>query len=109
MAQGLNSSLCNWVLNSLTGRPQVVKIGNITSSTLILINGVAVEMVNNFKFLWVHISEKLKWSDHTDTVVKARQRLFNLRMLKKFGLSPKAQTVFYRSTMERTLSDCITA
>jgi hypothetical protein len=41
------------------------------------------------------IYEKLKWSNHTDTVVKkARQRLFNLRMLKKCVLSPIALTVF---------------
>jgi hypothetical protein len=33
---GLNSSLCNWVLDFLTGRLQVVKVGNIPSSTLIL-------------------------------------------------------------------------
>jgi hypothetical protein len=32
----LNSSLCNWVLDFLTGRHQVVKVDNITASTLIL-------------------------------------------------------------------------
>jgi gmma-aminobutyric acid receptor subunit gamma/cGMP-dependent protein kinase 2 len=31
---GLN--LCNWILIFLTGRPQVVRVGNNTSSTLIL-------------------------------------------------------------------------
>jgi hypothetical protein len=36
---GLNSSLCNWVLDFLTGSPQVVKIRNITSSTRILNTG----------------------------------------------------------------------
>ena len=36
---GLNSSLCNWVLDYLTGRPQVVKVGNITSFKLILNTG----------------------------------------------------------------------
>ena len=34
MALGLNSSLCNWVLDFLTGRPQVVRVGNNTSVTL---------------------------------------------------------------------------
>jgi hypothetical protein len=38
-ALGLNSSLCNCVLDFLTGCPQVVKVGNITSSTLILNTG----------------------------------------------------------------------
>ena len=36
---GLNTSLCNWILNFLTGRPQVVRIGNNTSATLILNTG----------------------------------------------------------------------
>ncbi|KAM9572505.1 uncharacterized protein ACWYII_005213 [Salvelinus alpinus] len=41
--------------------------------------------------------------------MKAQQRLFNLRRLKKFGLSPKALTNFYRCTIESILSGCITA
>ena len=32
----LNSSLCNWTLDFLTGRPQVVRVGNNTAATLIL-------------------------------------------------------------------------
>ncbi|KAL3065255.1 hypothetical protein OYC64_015434 [Pagothenia borchgrevinki] len=36
---GLNSALCDWILNFLTGRPQAVWMGNITSSTLILNTG----------------------------------------------------------------------
>ncbi|KAK6305696.1 hypothetical protein J4Q44_G00244760 [Coregonus suidteri] len=31
----LNLSLCNWILDFLTGRPQVVQVGNNTSTTLI--------------------------------------------------------------------------
>ncbi|XP_070979628.1 nectin-3-like [Oncorhynchus clarkii lewisi] len=42
-------------------------------------------------------------------VNKVQQRLFNLRRLKKFGLSPKALTNFYRCTIESILSGCITA
>ena len=32
----LNSSLCNWILDFLTGRPQVVRVGNNISATLTL-------------------------------------------------------------------------
>ena len=40
------------------------------------INGTAVEKVESFKFLGVHVTDKLKWSTHTDSVVKqAQQRL----------------------------------
>uniref|UniRef100_A0A8K9XFW9 Reverse transcriptase domain-containing protein n=1 Tax=Oncorhynchus mykiss TaxID=8022 RepID=A0A8K9XFW9_ONCMY len=74
------------------------------------IDGTVVERVASFKFLGVHITEKLNWSTHTDSIVKkAQQRLFNLRRLKKFGLSPKALTNFYRCTIESILSGCITA
>ncbi len=36
---GLNRSLCNWILDFLTGRSQVVRMGNNTSSPLILNTG----------------------------------------------------------------------
>ena len=36
---GLNTSLCNWILELLTGRPQVVRVGNITFTTLTLNTG----------------------------------------------------------------------
>jgi hypothetical protein len=34
------------------------------------INGTAVEKVESFKFLGVHITDKQKWSTHKDSVVK---------------------------------------
>ena len=39
-------------------------------------------------------------------VKKAHQSLFNLRRLKKFGLSPKTLTIFYRCTIESILLGC---
>jgi hypothetical protein len=36
---GLKTSLCNWILDFLTGHPQVVRAGNNTSATLILNTG----------------------------------------------------------------------
>jgi gmma-aminobutyric acid receptor subunit gamma len=36
---GLNPSLCNWILDFLTDRPQVVMVGNNKSATLILNTG----------------------------------------------------------------------
>ncbi len=36
---GLNRSLCSWILDFLTGRSQVVRMGNITSSPLTLNTG----------------------------------------------------------------------
>ena len=36
----------------------------------ILIDGAAMEQVESFKFLGVHITNKLTWSKHTKTVMK---------------------------------------
>jgi gmma-aminobutyric acid receptor subunit gamma/cGMP-dependent protein kinase 2 len=35
----LNTFLCNWILDYLTGCPQVVRVGNNTTATLILNTG----------------------------------------------------------------------
>jgi hypothetical protein len=60
------------------------------SAPPIHIDGTVVEKVESCKFLGIHIADKLKWYTHIDSVVKkAQQRLFNLRRLKKFGLSSK--------------------
>ena len=38
---GLNTSRCNWILDILTGHPQVVRVGSYTSATLILNAGAS--------------------------------------------------------------------
>ncbi len=200
---GLNRSLCSWILDFLTGRSQVVRMGNNTSSPLTLNTGAPqgcvlspllyslythdcaathssnvivkfaddttviglitdndetayrvevstltkwcqenhlslnidktkelvvdfrrqsrehtpitiektpVERVNSFKFLGVHITEDLTWSAHTDAVLKkSHQRLFFLRRLRKFGMSPSILRTFYTCTVESILTSCITA
>ncbi len=198
---GLNRSLCSWILDFLTGRSQVVRMGNNTSSPLTLNTGAPqgcvlspllyslythdctathssnvifadditviglitdndetayraevstltkwcqenhlslnidktkglvvdfrrqsrehtpitidktpVERVNSFKFLGVHITEDLTWSTHTDAVLKkSHQRLFFLRRLRKFGMSPSILRSFYTCTVESILTGCITA
>jgi hypothetical protein len=50
---GLNFYLCNWVLDFMTGCPQVVKVGNITSSTLILKTG-APQLCILSPLLYIH-------------------------------------------------------
>ena len=80
-----------------------------TEHTSILIDWAVVEQVESFKFLGVHITNKLTWSKHTKTVVKrARQNLFPLRRLKRFGMGPHILKKFYRCTIESILTGCIT-
>ena len=60
-----------------------------------------VEQVESFKVLGVHINNKLEWSKHTKKVVKrARQSLFPLRKLKRFGMGPEILKRFYSCNIE---------
>ena len=69
-----------------------------------------MEQVESFNFLGVHITNKLTWSKHTMTVMKrARQNLFPLRRLKRFGMGPQILKRFYSCTIESILTGCITA
>ncbi len=71
-----------------------------TEHTPISIDKTPVERVNSFKFLGVHITEDITWSAHTDAVLKkAQQRLFFLRRLRKFGMSPRILRSFYTCTV----------
>ncbi len=57
--------------------------------TPLMISGTPVERVSSFKYLGVIISEDLTWTTHIQTQVKkARQRLYHLRQLRKFRVSP---------------------
>jgi hypothetical protein len=74
------------------------------------IDRTAVKQVKSNKFIGVHITDELKWSPHTDSVVKKEQQhLFNLRRLKKCGLAPQTLINIYRCTIQSILSGCITA
>ena len=68
----------------------------------------AVEKVENFKFLGVHVTDDLKWSTHTD-LCGATVPLQPQWRLNKFSLAPKTLTNFYRCTIMSILSGCITA
>ncbi len=73
-----------------------------------MISGTPVERVSSFKYLGVNISEDLSWTAHIQTQVKkARQRLYHLRQLRKFRVSPSILKTFYSGTIESVLTQCI--
>jgi hypothetical protein len=69
-----------------------------------------VEQVEGFKFLGIHITNKLTWSKHTKTVVKtAGQNLLPISRLKIFVMGPQILKRLYSCTIESILTGCITA
>lgn len=73
---GFDSSLCAWVLDILTDRPQQVRIGDRTSSTLILTTGNPQGCVLNPPFFALFTqdcfpihSSNSKFADNTTVVV----------------------------------------
>jgi hypothetical protein len=70
------------------------------------IDRAVVDWVDSFMFLSVHITKDQSWSTYINTVVKrARQCLFPLRRLKRFG--QKALRPL-RSSTATPLTGCIT-
>ncbi|KAI4889637.1 hypothetical protein NFI96_003621 [Prochilodus magdalenae] len=75
----------------------------------LFIRGLEVERVSSFKYLGVHISDDLTWTLNTTYVLKrAQQRLYFLRRLRKFGMSPRILSNFYSCIIESILTSCIT-
>ncbi len=76
--------------------------------TPLMISGTPVVRVSSFKYLGVNISEDLTWTAHIQTQVKkARQRLYHLRQLRKFRVSPAILKTFYSGAIESVLTQCI--
>ncbi len=76
--------------------------------TPLMISGTPVERVSSFKYLCVNISEDLTWTTHIQTQVKkARQRLYHLRQLRKFKVSPAILKTFCSGAIESVLTQCI--
>ena len=70
------------------------------SHTLLNIQGEDIELVDSFKYLDVHINNKLDWSHNTNALYKKGQsRLFLLRRLRSFGVSRPLLRTFYDSVV----------
>ena len=70
----------------------------------ITIQGEAVEIVDSYKFLGVHLNKNLDWKDNTDAVYKKCQsRLYLLRRLRSFNVCSRLLVMFYQSVVDSVL------
>ena len=68
------------------------------------IEGVSVEVVNTYKYLGVHMDNKLDWSANVDAIYKKGQsRLYFLRRLRSFNVCNKLLRMFYQSVVASVL------
>ncbi len=80
-----------------------------TQHAPLTINGATVESVSSTKFLGVHITEDLSWTYNTAALAKkAQQCLYFLRKLRRARAPASIMCTFYRGTIERILTSCIT-
>ncbi|KAI4896969.1 hypothetical protein NFI96_005599 [Prochilodus magdalenae] len=72
------------------------------------VGGSAVEVVSSYRYLGVHLSNNLTWSNNTSSLVrKAHQRLYFLRRLRRAGLGSSVLISFYRCVVESVLCSSI--
>ncbi|KAL0184059.1 hypothetical protein M9458_019755, partial [Cirrhinus mrigala] len=80
-----------------------------TQHSPLTINGASVERVSSTKFLGVHITEDLSWTNNTSALTKkSQQRLYFLRKLRRARAPAPIMYTFYRGTIESILTSCIT-
>lgn len=66
--------------------------------TPISIQGVSVDVVEEYKYLGVYLDNKLDWGKNVDTVYKKGQsRLYFLRRLRSFDICRTMLRMFYES------------
>ncbi|KAI4894909.1 hypothetical protein NFI96_007437 [Prochilodus magdalenae] len=68
--------------------------------TPISIKGVSVDTVEDYKYLGVHIDNKLDWAKNTDALYrKGQSRLYFLRRLRSFNICRTMLRIFYESVV----------
>ena len=71
----------------------------------LVIKGEAVEQVAQHKYLGSIIDNKLDWTANCQSLIKkGNQRLYFLRKLNSFGVSPRLLSLFYKATVEPVLT-----
>ena len=65
------------------------------------IQGLDIEIVGEYKYLGVHLNNKLDWTTNTDVLYrKGQSRLHLLRRLRSFGVCRTLLRTFYDTVVE---------
>ena len=74
----------------------------------VIIDGQVVEQVENYKYLGIHVNNKLDWSIHASKVIsKINQRMFFVRKLNHFHVDKTLISLFYQAVVQSLISFCI--
>ena len=77
---------------------------NKTSPWPLCIQGEDVQVVEDYKYLGVHIDNGLNWKANTEAVYKkGMSRLYFLRKLRSFNVCSKMLEIFYQSVVASAL------
>ena len=77
---------------------------SVTDPQPLMLDGISLSSVENFKCLGITINNQLKWENHVNEIVtKASMRLHILRILCRFGASVEDLKLIYVSLVRSTL------
>ncbi|KAI4884378.1 hypothetical protein NFI96_000288 [Prochilodus magdalenae] len=95
----------NLLLNTFKTKELVVDFRRVRPLTQpVSIEGVQVEMVKTYRYLELHLDERLDWSANTDILYrKGQSRLYFLRRLGSFNICRKLLQMFYQTVVSSCL------
>uniref|UniRef100_A0A3B1JI52 Reverse transcriptase domain-containing protein n=1 Tax=Astyanax mexicanus TaxID=7994 RepID=A0A3B1JI52_ASTMX len=95
----------NLLLNTSKTKEMVVDFRRARPPTQpVSIVGVDVEMVKTYRYLGLHLDDRLDWSANTDILYrKGQSRLFFLRRLGSFNICRKLLLMFYQTVVSSCL------
>ncbi|XP_070710531.1 piggyBac transposable element-derived protein 4-like [Pempheris klunzingeri] len=96
----------NLLVNASKTKEMVVDFHKKPSITApVSIQGLGIERVRTYKYLGVHLNNKLDWTDNTDSLYKRGQsRLYLLRRLGSFGVSRPLLRTFFETVVASVVS-----
>ncbi|KAI4893140.1 hypothetical protein NFI96_000155 [Prochilodus magdalenae] len=95
----------NLLLNTSKTKEMVVDFRRARPLTQpVFIEGVEVEMVRTYRYLGLHLDERLDWTANTDILYrKGQSRLYFLRRLGSFNVCRKLLQMFYQTVVSSCL------